>query len=466
MIGTLVVSYWRGTWVLLDIYLCNQPSDATLTNGMSFCFANDYSKPVRVQSGWISYIFGLLSLAVCLYLSSTRSIWIGTEEEEDLGSLPEQSMHSISSHLRISLNDPEIISEGGGEQATDSETKHIMNFLRRFAFVYALGFTSVNAWRGVWYLSDAYIYIDSLHQSLIFTTTMGIVCAFLIGCGSSLLAPPAVFILDGPSTMRRKILDDDGNEEIGSTLNKEGQQEENQQLQQLQQQQHQPPLLVTIFDTYYDTVSPQQRNDPGAASSVNNANRNQKEEKKMMTYIVDMTMTFIALPIFVVWFWRGSWGLFDVFLWNYTTPTVLHYSIMYGTIIAVFGLYVFGAKSDYIMSYCSFSAESSSSILSSVSSFVIQRVLSLLLAISTVSFWRVIWYTWDEFLGGSTLWSGWVSHLLGVLGLACMGCMSCILASPTVVAVDAIPHPDAADEPLCHDVPVPAKSLHFMAIAT
>jgi hypothetical protein len=48
----------------------------------------------------------------------------------------------------------------------------------------------------------------------------------------------------------------------------------------------------------------------------------------------------------------------------------------------------------------------------------------------------------------------------GVVGLATAGCMSCITAPPSTLGVDAVAHPDCADEPLFYNVPVAAEALH------
>eukprot|EP00956_Cyclotella_meneghiniana_P041010 scaffold211618_cov23-Cyclotella_meneghiniana.AAC.1 len=57
---------WRGTWVLLDILLCDQPHSASLTMGDSFCYlvpamedpGGEYWN-VRLKSAGITYGVGL-----------------------------------------------------------------------------------------------------------------------------------------------------------------------------------------------------------------------------------------------------------------------------------------------------------------------------------------------------------------------------------------------------------------------
>ena len=423
VIGILVVSYWRGTWTLLDIYTCNQPKDATLMNAMTFCFAKDYETQVRIYSGWLSYVFGNLLLFLGIYLSWKKSIWINNNHSsvnnEVLVESTYESVHSV----------PVDNSFTNYRKNGRTNLPSFMKCIQRFVLVYILGLASVNIWRGIWYLSDAYIWNQSLHKSLIFTSSVGMVCAFLIGCGNSLLAPPACFIFDGPTSSS-------SNATTSTTTTSN--------------QKQQPPLLGTILGTYYNTILPQ--------NDVMN-NYDEIKEKRILNlitiHVLDVTITFIVLPIFVVWFWRGSWGLFDVLLWDYESHWMLYLSLLFGSVIAFGGLLIGSFDGSFLPS----------SSTPSIFSFVFKRMQIAILAISTVSFWRVVWYTWDEFIGGSTLWSGWLSHALSIGGLILMGCMSCIVASPSVVAVDADAHPDSREEPLVCSIPVKFDSLKFIAMA-
>ena len=58
-----------------------------------------------------------------------------------------------------------------------------------------------------------------------------------------------------------------------------------------------------------------------------------------------------------------------------------------------------------------------------------------------------------------------LSHILGIVGLLLLGCLSCITAPPSTLGVDAVAHPDSSDEPLFHNVPVPAEALYLLSIA-
>jgi hypothetical protein len=128
-IGFLVASYWRGTWVLFDIWLCDQPPDAGLVTGDSFCFAGIIQPTeliLRSGSGWksVGIGFGLTALGVGM-------IWSG-------------------------LWRPQVV---------DIKDKVHLPFYKtvlRFLIVYILAMASVNVWRGIWYLTDFYLLPNKL----------------------------------------------------------------------------------------------------------------------------------------------------------------------------------------------------------------------------------------------------------------------------------------------------------------
>ena len=67
VIGFFVTSYWRGTWTLFDIWLCDQGGDASLLYGTTFCVTAD-GFSLRLKSAWIScgIGWGLTMLGVSL----------------------------------------------------------------------------------------------------------------------------------------------------------------------------------------------------------------------------------------------------------------------------------------------------------------------------------------------------------------------------------------------------------------
>lgn len=361
LIGTLVVSFWRGTWLLLDVYLCQQSIHASLLNGETFCVLQSDSR--KFQSAWISYLAGTVLLYLGLVVHS-RGIWY------------------FSTVQRLTWK----------------------KSIQRMCLVYVFGIGSVFIWRGIWYASDEFFWPNSLSVSYAVTMLLGFCGCFGIGCGASLLAPPSLFFMDGPGHLP-------------------------------------PPIGLTISEAYYTVTLPKDSRMPPQILPLR---------------LLDVLMSFVVLPIFVVWFWRGCWGLLDCFLWGFTQQRDdLNMSLLWGTILASCGLFMGSNDALYLLPKMNHNIGLSR---------VVGRLKTITLAISTVSFWRVVWYVWDEYLGKSRVWSGWLSHIVGVVGLSTLGCLSCISASPTTVGVDALTNEDAVEEPLFHSVPVPAESIHLMAI--
>jgi hypothetical protein len=367
LIGALVVSFWRGSWLLLDLYLCQQSQTASLVKGETFCLQSTISDTTRYQSAWISYLVGVMLLSVSLVAHSRRIWYVPT-----------------SNHLTVPKS------------------------IQRVCLVYMFGIASVLIWRGIWYASDLFFWPNKNNPALSYTVTMclGFFGCFGIGCGASLLAPPSLFFLDGPGHSP-------------------------------------PPIGLTILEAYYTvTLSKYTKMPP----------------QTLWKRILDVLMSFMILPILVVWFWRGWWGLLDVILWGFTQERAdLHRSLIWGSILALVMLFLGSNDAMYLLPKVN-----NKTCLSRI----IGRLKSTILALATVSFWRVVWYVWDDLGGnGTTTWSAWLSHALGVIGLLAMGCFSCIAASPTTVGVDALTHDDALEEPLFHSVPIPSESIRFMAIA-
>ena len=92
------------------------------------------------------------------------------------------------------------------------------------------------------------------------------------------------------------------------------------------------------------------------------------------------------------------------------------------------------------------------------------RLRTYVLAWGTVSYWRLVWLIWDEFLGGTTVLSALLGHALSILTLLSMGCMACICAPASTLGVDSVPNPKAADAPLFANVPVPYDLLQLFAM--
>lgn len=244
VIGFCVVSYWRGTWTLLDIWMCNQPSDASLLEGNTFCFMVDAlaeesdgggpTADLRKDSARLSYGIGLALLFLGVTLTWSGS-WL-----------------------------PRIESTPDGTAVPGKVTPSLA--IVRFFIVYLLGASAVCLWRGIWYWADHWILVTKPVASYWTTSLVGSTVAFCLGAGASILAPPAIFLLDGPGA-------------------------------------NPPPIAVTILSSYYSVTLPADEKPP---------------KLSLLVRVVDLFGSFVFLPFCVVCFWRGSWLLLgERLLFNY-----------------------------------------------------------------------------------------------------------------------------------------------------
>jgi hypothetical protein len=376
VIGFLVTSYWRGTWTLLDIWLCDQPADAGLTSADSFCFAGLPDEAVKHRnSGWLSMGIGMFLTAIGVSL-----MWLDFWRPQ---------VSNVKHRVQIPAR----------------------RIVIRFLLVYTLGMASVNIWRGVWYLTDYFLLPNKLTAtewgdfplaSYWVSSVVGSTVCFLFYAGPCLLAPPAIFLIDGPGI-------------------------------------NPPPIAVTLISSYYSLTLPADHSIPDLSHTV---------------ITLDLLFSFLGVPIMVVWFWRGSWLLLDYYLYGFSPNSHdVHFSILWSSIVGVSFLIV---CSETIFAYIR--------VRNTVVLLLLGRLRTFILAWGTVNFWRAVWYIWDEFLGGSTQWSCWLAHAASIALLTSFGCMSCILAPASTLGVDAVPHKDCADDPLFSNLPVPADDLFLFGI--
>ena len=412
LIGFLVVSYARGTSVLLDLWLCEQNKDANLSNGKSFCFLVDgalYAKDIdrwttRRNSAIWCCLLGLFCSSIGILI-----VWLGAW-------IPS---HSTKRELR-KLESLNSIHGPKRKPESHKEVTHGRSVIR-FLIVYLLAFASVSTFRGTTYLLDAYfldrslitgevsadkeITVDLLIpvKAIWKSFTIGAIVSFSLCSGASLLAPPAVFLLDGP-----------GN--------------------------NPPPIAVTILSCYYSLKNPAYLDPPHHSKWI---------------YFLDTFVSFVLLPIFIVCYWRGVWMLSDTYLWGFVGEThMINLSIFYSSIIASVCLGLACETIQHkilIRNFC---------VLE-----IVGRIRTFVLSIGAINFWRAVWYCWDQFLGGTTVASCLIGHFLGIIGLTLIGCSTCLCAPPCTLGVDLVPNPLAAHEPLFDMVPVHWDTLSFMAIA-
>ncbi|CAB9513342.1 2oxoglutarate dehydrogenase [Seminavis robusta] len=326
LIGALAVSFWRGLWSLFDVYSCDQPVDASLLNGEIFCGANDLENPMRRNSALLSLVVGisLCCLGELLYLN-------GFFQESKVEELSETD---VLSRTRLAVT--------------------------RIFMVQAVGSGNVLTWRGVWMLTEVWLYPKHLLRSNWISACLGCAGALVLDCSASLLAPPTVLLQD-PSTV--------------------------------------------VFDTIFSVSRRSrgfQRESHGPWSNVLSA--------------LDLFGTFVVLPILEVWFWRGIWTLQDFYFWGYSSSgSDLNWSLAVGMIIF--------CASVLVSSWAGILLDGKTQPNNSLVHHITVRTQNVLLGIASVSYWRVVWYLW-EIGSGSTAASSWASHVLGATGLLMLGCLS------------------------------------------
>lgn len=371
-IGFLVVSYWRCTWTLLDVVGCDQPSTATYANGNSFCFAvpaaidpTSEIAHLRLRNATMSYVVGMGLLAVGLAMMCC-GLW-----------LPDRKTLKVTTRLRIS----------------------------RFTILYLLGGAAVCTWRGIWYWTDAWILPSQPVASYWLTSLVGAGAAFMVFCGNSLLAPPAMFLLDGPDT-------------------------------------DPPPIAITALGAHFSATLPATKDRPDIPLYVN---------------AFDILLSFGFLPFAVVWFWRGSWFLLDNYFWGFTpSDQDVRLSMLWSTIMFAV---CFVLASEPMVALVDHRIVERKVLFA-----VFGRFRTYMLSWGAVNIWRCLWLVWDEFLGGTTLESAIIGHVLSLFFLTAMGCAASICGPAATLGVDSVPHPECDDSPLFSMVPIPWETLHAFAM--
>lgn len=367
-VGILVVSYWRSSWTLLDIVGCDQPTTATLANGDTFCFAltaaldpDSSQAQTRFSNATYSYAAGLLLLFTGVTLV-ILGFW-----------LPDRKTLIITPKVGI----------------------------YRFVITYILGASAVNIWRGIWYWLDAWILPNNPLASYWTSSLVGAAAAFATYTGGSLLAPPALFLLDGPDT-------------------------------------DPPPIAVTALNAHFSVILPSGKDRP---------------IYPMYMTVLDILFSFGFVPFAVVSFWRGSWLLLDHYLWGFTaSDRDVRVSLIWSMLLFILCIWL---TSEPVVGTIDRKLGGNTIMLG-----ILGRVRNYILAWGTVSLWRCFWLFWDEYLGGSTLLSVSLGHSLSVIGLLSMGCMSCINAPASTIGVDSVPDPGCEDDPLFSMVPLPWETLY------
>lgn len=156
IVGTGVVSYWRGVWTLVSFWLFP---------------TNDE------DSGWASIAIGYGGLFF-YYLCTILYHYMSSKEEE--------------------FDADALVKDDKGQEETDGTKlrNYVITKAKSYLNTMYIGFCVVNCWRGIWVLEDYYIYPDDMVLSSWITTVSGVVALMCINRFQSVLAPPGVDLKD------------------------------------------------------------------------------------------------------------------------------------------------------------------------------------------------------------------------------------------------------------------------------
>lgn len=171
LVGAAVVSYWRGTWLLLDYY--------------AFPLSEDVLEPNAAPG------LSNLEKTTWLCIGLGAGIVIGTS----FASGPLQSLSKYRNKLKG------FPSAAAGNIAdypvfcSSSIPVWLIELVERF-LTYLLGFAAVCYWRGIWYFWDAYIISYNVELSAWISHCVGVFVLLVLFSLRSIMAPPAVFLYD------------------------------------------------------------------------------------------------------------------------------------------------------------------------------------------------------------------------------------------------------------------------------
>jgi Fuseless len=126
------------------------------------------------------------------------------------------------------------------------------------------------------------------------------------------------------------------------------------------------PAAVTLVSSYYSVTLPAGEKVP---------------ELSYFVIFADLVMSFIFIPFFVVWFWRGSWLVLDFYLWNFSIEKHdVWLSIAWSAIIALVLMFL---TSETVFSFIVIENKHVLGLLG--------RLRTYVLAWGVVNFWRATW---------------------------------------------------------------------------
>eukprot|EP00041_Stephanoeca_diplocostata_P018425 m.385698 g.385698 ORF g.385698 m.385698 type:complete len:324 (-) comp21011_c0_seq1:445-1416(-) len=178
LVSIFVVFYWRGTWVMMDVYL--YPNDDTVERS-AWC---------SVAIGYGGFLLLAFPDFLRAYLSSNA-----TQEivDESISNIVVASLHPSTMENN---HEPHLITPARSGGTNSLCVRGIQSFILQSIYTYLLGFIAVNAWRGIWLLLDLHFLPDDLKASAWGCHAISV--AVLLACShlQSVFAPPVVVLSD------------------------------------------------------------------------------------------------------------------------------------------------------------------------------------------------------------------------------------------------------------------------------
>ncbi|XP_060073423.1 uncharacterized protein LOC132553210 [Ylistrum balloti] len=140
--------------------------------------------------------------------------------------------------------------------------------------------------------------------------------------------------------------------------------------------------------------------------------------------VLDFLMSFVVVSPCVVFFWRGSWGILDVYLYPNQMELSAWICFAYGNFVMI----LTGLVQKY--------STKINKLKNVVFYFVLSRLYIYILATGSVAQWRGIWNLQDYYTG-KTWHSALSSFVIGSGVICCLRCVKSIMAAaPLLVAHD------------------------------
>jgi hypothetical protein len=173
-----VLFYWRGTWLLLDLYLFPDQPD---------------------WSAWASLVIGWVGISVHnLSLKLQQGDNNETNKNVNDVSLKYEIDLESNSIDRIAEGTPTVMDDMSAAKKVQSITyAFIIGFCTNSFKTYYFAFLVVNAWRGIWNCQDLYIVFESIPAlSPWLSHLIGVTVLITVGYFQSVLGAPYCFDLD------------------------------------------------------------------------------------------------------------------------------------------------------------------------------------------------------------------------------------------------------------------------------